>query len=105
MLKEKQGTYMHILLVHFDYTLAQGAVLCWILSSAVSLELQVSGCNDQVKQAGERIAELEGQLSGYRQQLTVTQDQLEQTTAQLQEKKVSHWRWYIGPDNYIVPKL
>lgn len=63
---------------------------CWILSSAASLELQLSGCNDQVKQAGERIAELEEQLSGYCQQLTVTQHQLEQTTAQLQEKKVSH---------------
>ena len=64
----------------------------------MSLELQLSGCKNQVKQAGERIAELEEQLSGYRQQLTATQYQLEQTTAQLQEKKVSHWRWYIGPD-------
>ena len=58
-------------------------------SSAVSLEQQLSGCKDQVKQAGERIAELEDQLSTYRQQLTVTQHELEQATAQLQEREVS----------------
>ena len=75
------------------------SIECWLLSSAVSLEQQLSGCKDQVKQAGERIAELEDQLSAYRQQLTVTQHQLEQATAQLQEREVNDGRFYIGPEN------
>ena len=78
---------------------------CWLLSSAVSLEQQLSGCKDQVKQAVERIAELEDQLSTYRQQLTVTQHELEQATAQLQEREVSDCTLYIGLENWIVPKL
>ena len=72
---------------------------CWLLSSAASLEQQLSGCKDQVKQAGERIAELEDQLSAYSRQLTATQHQLKQATAQLQEREVNDCRSYIGPEN------
>ena len=74
------------------FSLFMTVIECWLLSSAVSLEQQLSGCKDHVKQAGERIAELEDQLSAYRQQLTVTQRELEEATAQLQEREVSDWR-------------
>jgi len=60
-----------------------------MLPLLVSLEQHLRGSEEQLKDAGQRVGELEGQVASYCQLLEVTQRELEEARNRAREREVS----------------
>ena len=68
-----------------------------MLPLTVSLEQHLRGSEEQLKEAGQRVGELEGQVVSYCRRLEVTQRELEEASSRAREGEVSR---LAGPDRW-----